>query len=143
MNDLILQPVILMCLLSFVMMVWMYATRIPASKEIEKKGIDLQDLSHPSKLGGLFPSKVERVADNYNHLFEQPTVFYAISFTIWALNMTDNVYLTCAWIYFVIRLIHSLFQATLNLVWIRFSLFIFSWLVLALMIFRLSYNVFI
>ena len=143
MNDLILQPVILMCLLSFMMMVWMYATRIPAAKENEKKGIDLQDLSHPSKLGGLFPSKVERVADNYNHLFEQPTVFYAISFTIWALNMTDNVYLTCAWIYFVIRLIHSLFQATLNLVWIRFSLFIFSWLVLALMIFRLSYNVFI
>ena len=70
MNNLILQPVILMCLLSFVMMVWMYATRIPASKEIEKKGIDLQDLSHPSKLGGVFPSKVERVADNYNHLFD-------------------------------------------------------------------------
>ena len=35
MNDLILQPVILMCLLSFIMMLWMYATRIPASKEIE------------------------------------------------------------------------------------------------------------
>ena len=60
MNNLILQPVVLMCLLSFLMMVWMYATRIPASKEIEKKGIDLQDLSHPSKLGGVFPSKVER-----------------------------------------------------------------------------------
>ncbi len=69
MNDLILQPVILMGLLSFVMMLWMYATRIPASKEIEKKGVNLQDLSHPSKLGGVFPSKVERVADNYNHLF--------------------------------------------------------------------------
>lgn len=143
MNNLILQPVVLMCLLSFVMMVWMYATRIPASKEIEKKGIDLQDLSHPSKLGGVFPSKVERVADNYNHLFEQPTVFYATVFVIWALNATDNFYLSCAWIYFIIRVIHSIFQATINSVWVRFSLFMTSWIILALMIFRLIFNVFL
>ena len=143
MNNLILQPVILMCLLSFVMMLWMYATRIPASKEIEKKGVNLQDLSHPSKLGGVFPSKVERVADNYNHLFEQPTVFYALSFVIWALNMTDSIYLICAWLYFVIRLVHSVFQATLNLVWVRFGLFIFSWLILAVMIFKLIFSVFL
>ena len=143
MNNLILQPVILMCLLSFVMMVWMYATRIPASKEIEKKGIDLQDLSHPSKLGGVFPSKVERVADNYNHLFEQPTVFYATVFVIWALNATDNFYLSCAWIYFIIRVIHSIFQATINSVWVRFSLFMTSWIILALMIFKLIFNVFL
>tara|TARA_B100000401_G_scaffold61342_1_gene36070 strand:- start:623 stop:1054 length:432 start_codon:yes stop_codon:yes gene_type:complete len=143
MNNLILQPVVLMCLLSFLMMVWMYATRIPASKEIEKKGIDLQDLSHPSKLGGVFPSKVERVADNYNHLFEQPTVFYATVFVIWALNITDNFYLYCAWLYFLIRLIHSIFQATLNLVWVRFGLFMFSWLILALMIFKVIFTIFL
>ena len=143
MNNLILQPVVLMCLLSFVMMVWMYATRIPASKEIEKKGIDLQDLSHPSKLGGVFPSKVERVADNYNHLFEQPTVFYATVFVIWALNATDNFYLSCAWIYFIIRVIHSIFQATINSVWVRFSLFMTSWIILALMIFKLIFTVFL
>jgi len=143
MNNLILQPVVLMCLLSFVMMVWMYATRIPASKEIEKKGIDLQDLSHPSKLGGVFPSKVERVADNYNHLFEQPTVFYATVFVIWALNATDNFYLSCAWIYFIIRVIHSIFQATINSVWVRFSLFVTSWIILALMIFKLIFTVFL
>ena len=121
----------------------MYATRIPASKYIEKKGIDLQDLSHPSNLGGVFPSKVERVADNYNHLFEQPTILYVIIFIIWALNLTNTFYLSCAWIYFLTRVIHSIFQATLNLVWIRFSLFIFSWLILALMIFRVSFNVLI
>ena len=143
MNNEILEPVICMTILTFVMMIWMYATRIPASKHIEKKGIDLQDLSHPSNLGGVFPSKVERVADNYNHLFEQPTIFYVIIFIIWALNLTNTFYLSCAWIYFLTRVIHSIFQATLNLVWIRFSLFIFSWLILALMIFRVSFNVLI
>ena len=143
MNDLILQPVLFMGVLSALMLIWMYATRLPASIKLQQKGINLQDLSHPSALGGVFPSKVERVADNYNHLFEQPTVFYATVFVIWALNITDNFYLYCAWLYFLIRLIHSIFQATLNLVWVRFGLFMFSWLILALMIFRLSFNVFI
>ena len=68
MNNEILEPVICMAILTFFMMIWMYATRIPASKTLEDQGVNLEDLSHPSKLGGVFPSKVERVADNYNHL---------------------------------------------------------------------------
>ena len=75
MNNLIFQPVIVMCLLSFFMMIWMYATRLPAAKKLEQDGVDVQKFSHPSSIGGIFPSKVERVADNYNHLFEQPTIF--------------------------------------------------------------------
>ena len=136
MNDLILQPVIVMCLLSFVMMVWMYATRLPAAKKLEEDGVDVQKFSHPSSIGGIFPSKVERVADNYNHLFEQPTVFYAVSFVIWGLSHTDALNLYCAWAYVVIRIIHSILQATVNLVWFRFSLFMLSWIALAIMIFR-------
>jgi len=136
MNDLILQPVIVMCLLSFVMMVWMYATRLPAAKKLEEDGVDVQKFSHPSSIGGIFPSKVERVADNYNHLFEQPTVFYAVSFVIWGLSHTDTLHLYCAWAYVVIRIIHSILQATVNLVWFRFSLFMLSWIALAIMIFR-------
>ena len=136
MNDLILEPAIIMCLLSFIMMIWMYATRSPAAKRLEEDGVDVQKFSHPSSIGGVFPSKVERVADNYNHLFEQPTVFYAISFIIWGLEHTDTVHLYSAWAYVVIRITHSILQATLNLVWVRFSLFILSWVALAIMIFR-------
>ena len=136
MNDLILEPAIIMCLLSFFMMIWMYATRLPAAKNLEEDGVDVQKFSHPSSIGGVFPSKVERVADNYNHLFEQPTVFYAISFIIWGLEHTDSVHLYCAWAYVIIRITHSILQATLNLVWFRFSLFILSWVALAIMIFR-------
>ena len=136
MNNLILQPIVVMCLLSFVMMVWMYVTRLPAAKKLEEDGVDVQKLSHPASIGGIFPSKVERVADNYNHLFEQPTVFYAISFVIWGLNHTDALHLYCAWAYVIIRIIHSILQATINLVWFRFSLFMLSWAALAIMIFR-------
>ena len=48
MNDLILQPAIIMCVLSFVMMVWMYATRLPAAKKLEEDGVDVQKFSHPA-----------------------------------------------------------------------------------------------
>ena len=136
MNNLIFQPIIVMCLLSFFMMIWMYATRLPAAKKLEEDGVDVQKFSHPSAIGGIFPSKVERVADNYNHLFEQPTIFYSISFVIWGLEHTDIIHLYCAWFYVVIRIIHSILQATLNLVWIRFSLFILSWVPLTIMTFR-------
>ena len=82
MNDLILQPILFMGALSLCMMLLMYMTRIPAAKVLEAEGVDLQKLSHPAQLGGVFPSKVERFADNYNHLWEQPTLFYAVVLVI-------------------------------------------------------------
>ena len=136
MNNLILQPILFMGTLCFAMMIWMYATRIPAAKLLEIEGLELQSLAHPAKIGGIFPSKVERVADNYNHLWEQPTLFYALIFVIWAQNHTDQLHLCCAWSYCVLRLLHSLVQSTLNYVWIRFALFILSWCFLAIMLFR-------
>ena len=136
MNDLILQPILFMGVLSFIMMLWMYSTRIPAAKVLEVEGLELQSLAHPAKIGGVFPSKVEQVADNYNHLWEQPTLFYAIVFVIWAQSNTDQLHLFCAWSYCVFRLLHSLVQSTVNFVWVRFALFLMSWCALAIMLFR-------
>ncbi len=136
MNDLILQPILFMGLLSFVMMLLMYATRIPAAKRLEAEGVDLQKLAHPSQLGGVFPSSVERVADNYNHLWEQPTLFYAVIMVIWAQGHTDMVHLYAAWSYCILRLLHSVIQVLVNHVWIRFSVFMLSWIALAVLLLR-------
>ena len=136
MNNLILQPILFMGLLSTVMMIWMYATRIPAAKVLEREGVDMQGLSHPAAVSGMFPSRVERIADNYNHLWEQPTLFYAIIFVIWAQGHTDNLHLSLAWSYCLLRLIHSLVQCTANSVWLRFSVFMLSWVALGSMLLR-------
>ena len=140
MNHLILQPILFMGLLSTVMMIWMYATRIPAAKVLELEGVDMQELSHPAAVSGIFPSRVERIADNYNHLWEQPTLFYAIIFVIWAQGHTDTVHLYLAWSYCGLRLIHSLVQCTVNSVWLRFSVFMLSWVALASMLLRESWH---
>ena len=136
MNDLILQPILFMGVLSLLMMLLMYLTRIPAAKQLETEGVVLQQLSHPSQLGGVFPSRVERVADNYNHLWEQPTLLYAIIGVIWGLGHPDTVHLYCAWAYCGCRLIHSIVQISINHVWLRFSLFMLSWIALATMLLR-------
>ena len=125
-----------MGLLSLVMMLLMYITRIPAAKVLEAEGVDLQKLSHPAQLAGVFPSTVERFADNYNHLWEQPTLFYAVVLVVWALGHTDAVHLAAAWTYCCLRLVHSIVQVTINHVWVRFSLFFMSWIALAVMLIR-------
>lgn len=126
------QAVIAMGLLSLVMFVWMYATRIPAMKHAK---LDPQSAQHPGSLIGL-PSEVRRIADNYNHLFEAPTLFYAMVFAIVLLGHADQVHVLCSWTYVILRALHSLTQATFNKVVIRFSLFSLSWIALGVMIVR-------
>ena len=127
----ILQPVIALGLWTGVMMIWMYATRIPA---MNKAGIDPQDAAHPGTM--TLPSEVSRISDNYNHLFEQPTLFYAIAISIAVLGHGDQTAVTCAWSFVILRVVHSLIQSTVNLVMLRFGVFALSWVALLVMTIR-------
>ncbi len=133
----ILQPLFVMALLNLVMWLWMYATRIPA---MSKAGIEAQDATRDSMQN--LPPEVVRVADNYNHLFEQPTLFYAVVLSIALLGHVDSLHVGCAWAFAGLRIAHSLVQATINLIALRFTLFSLSWLALALMIVRESISIF-
>ena len=128
----ILQPVIALGLWTAVMMIWMYATRIPA---IGTTTIPDDQMGHPAGMQ-LLPSEVRRIADNYNHLFEQPTLFYAVCLTIAVAGHVDAWAVNLTWAFVAIRVVHSLVQATANIVMLRFSIFMVSWLVLIAMIVR-------
>lgn len=137
---LILQPVLVVGLLTVVMTVWMYMTRLPAMSRLR---IHPQKGQDTSKLSELLPKEVSRVANNYNHLFEQPTLFYAVAVSIAVLGHVDTLHITCAWIYAVLRISHSIVQATIDVVLARFVLFSMSWLVLAVMVIREALAVFL
>lgn len=137
---LILQPVLVVGLLTVVMTVWMYMTRLPAMSRLR---IHPQKGQDTSKLSELLPKEVSRVANNYNHLFEQPTLFYAVAVSIAVLGHVDTLHITCAWIYAVLRISHSIVQATVDVVLARFVLFSMSWLVLAVMVIREALAVFL
>ena len=92
-----------------------------------------QDAAHSKDLKGTMPDWVERAADNYNHLFEQPVAFYALTLCIAVINNFDSFMVQLAWAFVVLRIMHSLVQLTFNLVLLRFFIFVMGWLVLALM----------
>src|SRR5580765_6753245 len=94
-----LAPVLALIVLSLVVWIWMYATRIPA---MQRAKIDPQAARHPGSLDTL-PSSARQVADNYNHLMEQPTIFYALIFFIYLAGHADQLHIYLAWTYVVLR----------------------------------------
>ncbi len=128
----ILEPVLAMILLHAV--VWILMTVI-RGKAMSQTGMKLEDAKHTSDLKQL-PSYARQVADNYNHLFELPTLFYALVFYIWAMGHTDTIHVWCAWGFFVSRVIHSIVQSTINKVSIRFAIFAIGWILVVIMSIR-------
>ena len=122
-----LRPVLALVAWTFVMWFWLYATRLPA---MTKAGIDPQDAAHPGAVAHRIPSRVRSVADNYNHLHEQPTVFYALMFFAALTGGVDGFALRLAWLYVALRVVHSLVQATVNKVVVRFLVFCAATIVL-------------
>jgi hypothetical protein len=125
-------PVLALVGWTFVMWFWMYATRIPA---IQAARIDMAELSRTGKKLEL-PAEVARVADNYNHLHEQPTVFYATALAAQIAGAADPVNVGLAWTYVGLRVVHSFVQATRNVIPIRFAVFSLGSLVLMALLVR-------
>lgn len=118
----ILQPVVVLAAWTMVMWAWMYATRIPAMQQAR---INPQSLANTpgASLDTLLPVQVQWKAKNYNHLHEAPTVFYAVAIVLALLNAGEGLALILAWTYVAIRVVHSLLQATINRIVLRFLVF--------------------
>jgi hypothetical protein len=123
----ILAPAAVLVLWSLVMLVWMAATRFPA---IAKSGMDLSKAKPGGRgqnLDGVLPDNVQWKAHNYAHLMEQPTLFYATVLILHVANAATPMMIAFAWGYTVLRIAHSLWQATVNtIIPVRFGLFLLS-----------------
>ena len=131
----ILYPLLALVTWTFVMWVWLYVTRIPA---IQKANVDMEELRQTgSPL--VLPADVSRVADNYNHLHEQPTLFYALTLAAAVMGIADPISTGIAWLYVMIRIVHSLIQATKNVIFVRFCVFALASVVLFSFLLRIIY----
>jgi hypothetical protein len=137
MESAILGPVVALAAWTMIMWIWMYATRLPA---MSRAGIDATKIVG-STGGGLRDvliakgeEKASWVADNYNHLHEAPTVFYAICLVLAMVGQGDNLNATIAWAYVAFRVAHSLVQILSNRVVVRFGLFALSSLALIMLV---------
>jgi len=126
MTDSILTPVLVLICWSLVMWIWMYATRIPAMQKAKINAAKMQEKSEMDVL----PKEVRRIADNYNHLHEQPVIFYALIFYAQLAGSATTLMIYAAWLYVALRIAHSLIQALWNFIPARFFVFSASSLVL-------------
>ncbi len=130
----ILKPLVILAAWSMIMWLWMYITRIPAL--MTNKAYDARNSvgSTGADIRPLVPASVQWKADNYNHLMEQPTVFYAIVIALTLLGQGSGFNVTLAWIYVGFRIVHSLVQVTVNRVVVRFALHVIGTIPLLMLV---------
>ncbi len=116
----ILLPIVALVLWTLVMQGWMVITRVPAMNAAK---IDISAAERTSELADKLPKSVQWKADNYNHLMEQPTIFYAVALAIALAGAGDGLNLILAWIYVGLRVVHSFIHVTTNKVPLRFGTF--------------------
>ncbi|MDE2564032.1 MAG: MAPEG family protein [Sphingomonadales bacterium] len=120
-----LAPAAVLVLWSLIMLLWTAGTRFPA---MAKSGIDLRQAKRGGRgqdLEGVVPDSVQWKSHNYTHLMEQPTIFYPTVIML-AVMGPGALDVAMAWAYVFIRIVHSIWQATVNVVAIRFALFILA-----------------
>ncbi len=123
----ILKPMAVLAMWTMVMWVWMYAVRIPAINKLPKPTEAGADQGWTgAMLENILPREVQWKAHNYNHLHEAPTVFYAVALALAMIGSGDGMNAKIAWVYVALRIVHSIFQATVNKVAPRFILFALS-----------------
>jgi hypothetical protein len=124
-----IAPVLTLVLWSLVMLIWMVAVRMPALSKIKlsserARGGRGQDLDR------ILPPQSNWPAHNYAHLMEQPTIFYAAALAIAVLGQGTPLNVALAWIYVALRIAHSVWQAKVNTIPVRASLFFLSTFIL-------------
>ena len=124
----LLTPVLVLIIWTFIIFLIMAFGRVSFMN-------NPQDAAESKDYKDNLPAWVNRTADNYNHLFEQPVAFYAVTLSIALINNFDSLVVQLAWAYVLIRVIHSLVQLTINIVLVRFFLFASGWLIIAFMAF--------
>jgi hypothetical protein len=119
----IFGPVLTTVLLTFVVWVYMYVRRIHF---LQTSGITPEELTVPGKLAEVSPAGVSNPSDNLKNLFELPVLFYALALHLFVTGQVDGAYVAAAWVFAVFRVFHSAVHCTINVVMLRFTLYLIS-----------------
>jgi uncharacterized MAPEG superfamily protein len=126
MDKTILAPAAVLVLWSLIMLIWMAGTRLPG---MAKSGMDLKAAPPGGRgvdLEAVLPASTNWKSHNYTHLMEQPTLFYAVVGILMMAGASGGLNTQLAWAYVILRILHSLWQALINTIPVRFTLFLVS-----------------
>lgn len=115
MSSSFVPPMLAMVLLT--LGVWGLALRNRV-REIRHRRIPLQSLAKARDVAATFQNC--EAMDNFNNLMQMPVLFYALCLLLQQLGVAGFFFVAGAWLYVLIRALHSLVQLTSNRVMYRF-----------------------
>ena len=125
-------PALALVIWSFIMLIWTVSLRLPALAKL-KLSTEQARGGRGSDLDRLLPREIGWPAHNYAHLMEQPTIFYATVLGIAIIGGGTPLNVGLAWSYVGLRVIHSFWQARVNTIPVRASLFFLSSILLLIL----------
>lgn len=134
-NASLFYPCLGMFVLTFIVLVHMFITRVVALKSKEVRMSYFRTYS--SKIDTL-PERMLQASRNFTNLFEVPTLFYMLCLFATVLDQVDQVLIVMAWVYVFIRCFHSFIHLTNNNITYRSISYGLSWLVLIFFSARLA-----
>lgn len=129
----IFGPFFATMLLTLIVWIYMYIRRIAF---IQTNRLSPVDLAVPGELARVSPAAVSNPSDNLKNLFEIPVLFYAIALYLFATSQVDAAYVWAGWVFVLFRALHSAVHCTINVVMLRFYLYLVSTLAVWFMAFR-------
>jgi hypothetical protein len=130
----ILVPMISMVVLTLLVWMFMYVTRL---REMSRKNINPQRLATRVEAAAVLTDSTAP-ADNFKNLFEMPVLFYVVVLLSLVLLIQDDTMVRLAWAFVALRGLHSLIHCTYNRTMHRFIAYFASSLVLIFMWIRLA-----
>ena len=134
MTHALMGPVLAQVGLTLVTLMVLYATRVPAMIAARPSNEMMQD----PKSRDLLPKPARFAAENYNHQFEAPVLFYVLCICAMVTGLGDQTTLMLAWAYIGLRVVHAIIHIVYNRVMHRFAVFSLSSLVLIALFFDLA-----
>jgi hypothetical protein len=119
----IFGPVLAMFALTFLVWVYMYIRRIGF---IVRTELSPGELAIPGTLARLSPAAVTNPSDNFKNLFEIPVLFYVLALWLAITHQVDATYVYAAWVFVMFRVLHSVVHCSVNIVMLRFYLYLIA-----------------
>lgn len=124
-NNAIYLPGVAMVTLTFVVWWRMYFLRIG---QMRRERIHPQAVATSAQVSVKLTDS--RAADNFRNLFELPVLFYLALAVAAQAELASTLTLSLAWLFVVLRIVHSYIQCTYNKVMHRFYVYLTGGLVL-------------
>lgn len=121
----IFLPALAMVVLTFAVWWRMYVTRIA---QMKRERIHPQSVATSAQAAAKLTDSC--AADNFRNLFELPVLFYLALVVAAQAGLASTQVLVLAWLFVILRAVHSWIQCTYNKVMHRFKVYVAGGLVL-------------